>query len=371
MSTPTHELLIAAKRRRMELQRQARRRSLALPSAVITLWTVAVLATQSWERVGANLGAAATMVFGSFVAGSTPQGGGAVAFPVFTKVFGIAADDARTFSLAIQAVGMGSAAMIIALTGRAVDRRALRLTVPGAIGGFLAGWAVLSVAQPPSAPLKITFTLLVAAAGAATVLTRRRPIVEHLQSAPLELPNVRAWTVLVAGIGGVTSAVFGSGADVAVYLLLTIALGVRPSIGVATSVVTMAAVSLVGLGTAVATGEFGAAVAGDVDLFGMWLAAVPVVVIGAPLGSWFAGRVQPATLATCIGVLAAAELASTVIFLEELRTDRTLLAFGSLGLAATSLGVVRLLRLRDRLASIRSDGARTLRRLDLELAVTP
>ena len=53
----------------------------------------------------------------SFVAGSTPHGGGAVAFPVLTKVFGVPAADARTFSLSIQAVGMGTAAVVIMLLG--------------------------------------------------------------------------------------------------------------------------------------------------------------------------------------------------------------------------------------------------------------
>ena len=50
-----------------------------------------------------------TMVFGSFIAGATSEGGGAVAFPVFTKVLHIAPQDAKIFSLAIQSIGMVAA----------------------------------------------------------------------------------------------------------------------------------------------------------------------------------------------------------------------------------------------------------------------
>lgn len=57
--------------------------------------------------------ASATMVFGSFVAGITPLGGGAVAFPVLTKVFNVNAVDAKYFSLTIQTIGMGFASLFL------------------------------------------------------------------------------------------------------------------------------------------------------------------------------------------------------------------------------------------------------------------
>ena len=54
-----------------------------------------------------------TMTAGSFVAGATPTGGAAVAFPVFTKVLQIPTNEARTFGLMIQSIGMTSAALFI------------------------------------------------------------------------------------------------------------------------------------------------------------------------------------------------------------------------------------------------------------------
>ena len=53
------------------------------------------------------------MAVGSFIAGSTFLGGGAVAFPALTKFMHITPIDAKTFSLAIQSVGMSAASIYI------------------------------------------------------------------------------------------------------------------------------------------------------------------------------------------------------------------------------------------------------------------
>src|ERR1700739_93853 len=69
---------------------------------------VALLGWIAWAAAGgqaafhallANWHVALTMVFGSLVGGGTSEGGGAVAFPVFTKLLHIAAPIARSFSL--------------------------------------------------------------------------------------------------------------------------------------------------------------------------------------------------------------------------------------------------------------------------------
>ncbi len=370
--TATLPLIDQARARRAELQRIGQRRSLALATSIVLTWIAVVVSTAQLDRVLDNSAAAFTMIFGSFVAGSTPQGGGAVAFPVFTKILGVSATDARTFSLAIQAIGMGSASTIIALTGRAVDRAALRRTVPAAITGFLGGTALFALVTPPAAYLKVVFTLLVVVAGASTWLSRRGAVVEQLQFAPLRSTMARYSIVGIAALGGLASALFGSGADVAVYLLLTIVLGVRPSIGVATSVVTMASVSIVGLILALSTGQLSSASSAlaDYDLFGMWLAAIPVVVIGAPLGSWFAQRVTAETLTRFIGVLASLELVSTALFLDELRTNPALAAFAVIGLAMSLIGVRQIVALREHLATTRQPLSGSVRRLDLEMEFT-
>jgi hypothetical protein len=63
------------------------------------------------------------------------------------------------------------------------------------------------------------------------------------------------------------------------------------------------------------------------DLFGLWLAAVPVVAWGGPLGSWFASRLSTRQLVVFVGSLAALELVTTVVFVDDLRENPALLVF--------------------------------------------
>jgi len=71
---------------------------------------------------------------------STPQNtpgaysirGGAIAFPIFTKLLHIAPYDAQNFSLAIQSVGMGAASLSILYLRVPIERPALLYAgVPG------------------------------------------------------------------------------------------------------------------------------------------------------------------------------------------------------------------------------------------------
>jgi hypothetical protein len=66
---------------------------------------------ESWSRIQYHWPVSVTMIFGSIIAGATSEGGGAIAFPVFTKILQIPASDAKIFSLAIQSVGMLAASI--------------------------------------------------------------------------------------------------------------------------------------------------------------------------------------------------------------------------------------------------------------------
>lgn len=55
------------------------------------------------------------MIFGSMIAGSTPLGGGVVAFPISVLVIGFSPSQGRDFSLMIQSIGMTSASYLIAV----------------------------------------------------------------------------------------------------------------------------------------------------------------------------------------------------------------------------------------------------------------
>lgn len=336
--------------------------------AIFTLgWLVYVTWSGQWARVTGHWRTGLTMVFGSFVAGSTPQGGGAVAFPVFTKVLEIPASVARTFSLSIQATGMVMASLSILLAGRRIDRRAFTYGVCGGAIGFFFGLYALSDPSALwwpsriSAPyVKVSFTIAIAAMAYIVYLcfvqgAKGTEVIGSWTS------QAKATLVGFGIVGGIASALTGSGVDVFLFLFVVLIAGLHPSVGVPTSIVTMAVVSTLGLvmlglydgqlsidldsaGDVVGVG--GTAVdrldATQFDVFGIWLGAAPIVVWGAPLGSWVASKMSTNRLIGFVAAMAVLEVATTIIFLDALHRDIGLIVFSLVGLAI-SFVLVRLL----------------------------
>ena len=355
-----------------------------VPSAVTLIWLLYVVASGQWDRVVAHWESSTTMIFGSFVAGSTPQGGGAVAFPVFTKVLAVPADAARTFSLSIQAVGMVTASIIIVLAQRRIELKPVVVAGTAGVVGFLGGLLILGDHSTlfwssliPGPYVKVTFTVILAAMSYIVWLS-----LDEGDCGEDELPvrNLRVRTgVIAAGLlGGVASALTGSGVDVFLFLFIVVLAGLHPRVGVPTSIIAMAVVSTVGfivLGLIDGQLSIGLDAAGDVisvggtsvgvepldgsrfDLFGLWLAAVPIVVWGAPLGAFFVHIMREGRLIAFVAGMAALEVISTAIFLDELRTDPALVAYGIVALAGTIAAVTFLARNRHRLLRLPHDHA--------------
>jgi hypothetical protein len=142
----------AAAAERAATRRRRTMLALAVSLGVTVGWLVYATAFGQWERIIDNWASAVTMVFGSFVAGSTPQGGGAVAFPVFTKVLEVPSDVARSFSLCIQAIGMGTATLSILIHRRTVEWRAVAVGAPVAMVSFAAAMILLAEGDEPFWP---------------------------------------------------------------------------------------------------------------------------------------------------------------------------------------------------------------------------
>lgn len=345
----------------------------ALPVLATAVWALFVTIFGHWETVTTNWRAFVTMVFGSFVAGSTPQGGGAVAFPVFTKVFETPASVARTFSLCIQSIGMGSASIAILLSGKSVSKRAIAGGGTAAVVGFLVGLLVLAdpvstfwESRIPEAYVKVTFTVVLAALAYIVYVA-----LDEGECGTWYLPvwNRRVWLGLgIAGLlGGLTTSLIGSGADVFAFLFLVIVAGLHPRIAVPTSVIIMALVSVVGLVTlGILHGQLSTdvvdgmvvAVGGSTidpvpvarfDLWGLWIAAVPAVIWGAPLGTMFVHALNEKHLIAFLAIMASIEVVSTAIFLPQLRTDPWLLTYAIVGLVVSAVAVRWMHRKRDRL----------------------
>ncbi len=397
----------AAADRRATNRRRARA-ALGVSFAVLLVWAVAVTAAGQWGRVTDNWIAALTMVFGSFVAGSTPQGGGAVAFPVFTKLLEVPAEVARSFSLFIQSVGMTCAALSIVINRRAVEWRSIAVGAVFAAIGFFIGLFALGDPDAPFWPstlagayVKVTFTLIVVAMAFVVWLNYRQQLIERINRIQAYSARIYVALAVFGVLGGVASSLVGSGADVLVYIVLVILIGIVPRVGVPSSVVIMAFTSLLGLivlggidgqimiglngagdvttlgGQDVGVGPGGAAAFGEglpplegsrFDLLGLWLAAVPVVAFGAPLGTYVSSKITDRQLVVFVLALAAAEALSTVLFLEDLRTDPVLAAYAVLGLVAIVVTLTTLVRFRRRilgLGNVDTDETFTRTRLDV------
>ncbi len=336
-------------------------------SGVATLiWAVAVLVGGHGARVVDNWESAATMLVGSFLAGSSPEGGGAVAFPVFTKALEVPAPVARTFGLSIQAVGMTMASVAILLSGRPIHRRAAIVGAGASIVGF--GLAVAVLGRPdelfwPSSIgtpwVKASFSIVLATTS--ILMLRHLRAVDHSHGDPDWTRRMDVGLVSIALVGGLLSSLTGTGANILLFLFLVVLMDVAPKTALPTAILVMTAVSIVGFALfGVFDGQLDVVLEGDrvvavggattdlepsrFDLLGLWLAAVPVVVWGAPLGSLAASLVNEHHLVRFVALLAGFEVITTFLLVPELRSEPTLIAYLIAGLVIVPLVFIALSR---------------------------
>ena len=112
-----------------------------------------------WSLFGNYWPMTLTMVFGSFIAGASAEGGGAVAFPVMTLLMKIPPEIARNFSLAIQSIGMTMASYLIIVNRIKIEVKYLiPVSAGGAIGMVLGTYYLVPLIPAPYAKmLFVTF----------------------------------------------------------------------------------------------------------------------------------------------------------------------------------------------------------------------
>jgi uncharacterized membrane protein YfcA len=296
---------------------------------------------------------------------------------VLTKVLEVPSPIARTFGLSIQAVGMSMAVVAILLYRRRIHARAAIIGSIAAVVGFLGSVALFGESDEPFWPTSIP-TEWVKASFSIVLATTSIMMVRHLrQHQTLGLSETHdddvPWTarftttfVSFAVIGGMLSALTGTGANILVFLFLVVVAGTNPKTALPTAIVVMTAVSIVGFVLfGLIDGQLDVELVGDrvtsvggqppdlladrTDLLGLWLAAVPVVVWGAPLGSLVVSRVRESWLVTFVAILAAAEVVTTFWLVTELQTDALLFTYLVLGLIVVPTSFVLLRRYRAQL----------------------
>ncbi len=243
------------------------------------------------------------MAAGSFVAGSTPGGGAAFAFPVLTKLLDVPTADARNFGLMIQAVGMCMAGVLILARRVPIAPRVIGWVSLGGVFGQILGTFVLIMPGPYP---KILFTFIATTFGVALFIARWGLNWPTSRIMPPWSHRTRLVFVIVGLGGGVFAAATGAGIDMLTFVVLTLAFGLDEKIGTPTSVIIMGLNSVVGFFLhGVIVRDLGVA-------WNYWLVAVPIVVLGAPLGAWVASRVRREHIIIFLLSLIVAELATTL-----------------------------------------------------------
>lgn len=241
-------------------------------------WSWLVVSRDLWGTVAAHWPMALAMAIGSYAAGSTPMGGGTVGFPVLVLLFELPASLGRDFSFAVQSIGMTSAGILILARRQALAVSMLKGGMLGALFGtplgilFLAPWI-------PGLWIKLVFAVIWGSFGVLH-LVRIDEITSHSGMTEFDERWDFRVGLLIGGVSGATvAAVTGVGIDMVLYAALVLLCRTDLKIAIPSSVIVMAFTSLVG----VAVKNIGPGF--EPGTFENWLAAAPIVALGAPLGT--------------------------------------------------------------------------------------
>lgn len=275
-----------------------------------------------------------TMVIGALVAGSTPMGGGVVAFPVMTYLLTELGQTAAIFSLGIQSFGMSAASVMIYLKVKDQVRwDILKWTVPICIvGGFLNLQVSLGVS---SATIKIFFASFWFGCGLILFWIQEKYSPKNLQP----MKKMDFFLLLIITIVGVlVSNLIGSGADFLLFAFLVFRLEECVKKATYTSVIHMAITSVI-----FSLNNFWIAPVPQVHIAIPYLVlAIPVVVIFAPMGSWILSKLNEITLRKWIYLIIAIQYFSAVMILD-LNFSMLILSFVTI---LFTIGLVMILRIR-------------------------
>lgn len=285
---------------------------LTFVSVAVSIWTALIIVLEidlvtlyaTWWT------AAVTMIGGSFIAGASAEGGGAIAFPVFTLLLKIPPDAARNFSFMIQSFGMVSASMLILGRGITIEPRAV--VIPGITGiaGMIFGTFFVAPYLEP-VTTKLFFVSLWMAFGIGLWRINRKAHRVVLDLLPDRLTARDYMTLGTAGLlGGVITAVFGNGIDIMTFCVLTLWYGMSEKVATPTSVVLMSVLTVSG------TMLHGLALhdIGPIESQA-WLAAAPVVLFFAPLGAWVASKLQRLHIAMLLQIIIVAQFVGALLVL--------------------------------------------------------
>ncbi len=290
------------------------------------VWLYLVLGLGYWPAAKAHWPIAVAMALGSYAAGSTPMGGGTVGFPVLVLLFELPATLGRDFSFAVQAIGMTSASIFILARRQPIAWAMLKGAMLGSLLGTPLGiWFIAP--HIPELWIKLVFAVAWASFGILH-LYRVNEIASHTGMTEFnERWDFRTgcWIGLLSGAA--VAAVTGVGIDMVLYTALVLLCRTDLKIAIPTSVIIMAFTSVLGvLVKNLTTGM-------QPGVFDNWLAAAPVVALGAPLGVYIVALIGRKPTLLVVALLCVLQ------YVWTLYTERINLGFSGMVLSALAVAI--------------------------------
>ncbi len=278
--------------------------------SVLTGWAWYVSSLPDWSVLTKRWAATLTMVFGSFIAGSSPEGSAAISYPVFTLLLKIPPAVARNFSFAIQSIGMTSASLLILGLRVRVDWKYIRYVTLGGIPGLIFGtYYVVPLISPVMA--KLFFVSLWLSFGLTLWRENRRVQRNVVPAIQPFLASDALRLVLFGVVGGIISSIFGTGINIFTFCLVTIYYRLDEKVATPSSVLIMTIETLLGF-------FLHAQVLRDFsqESFELWLACVPVVVFFAPLGAFVITRLARTAIARLLYVILVVQFVGALVVIR-------------------------------------------------------
>ncbi len=288
---------------------------------VYMVWLGWMIVENWWHLFLSDWYMTVTMVFGSFIAGASSEGGGAIAYPVMTLMFEIDPSVARNFSLAIQSIGMTAASLWIIAKRIPIEKTYLWIVTIGGTAGIIFGAYFIAPYVVP-AYAKMMFVSFWLSYGIALFFINHIRKRDSVRSLP-DLTKGQKWELIAIGfIGGVLSAILGNGIDICSFAFVTLKYRLSEKIATPTSVILMAINAVVGV-------LLHGFVMQDLQpqAINFWLVCIPVVVLGAPMGAYVISKVNRLYIAVLLYIILVVQFISAILII---RPDLLLILFSTL-----------------------------------------
>lgn len=250
------------------------------------------------------------MVFGSFIAGASSEGGGAIAYPVMTLFFNIEPDVARNFSFAVQSFGMTFAAFWIFLSKIKIEKTYLLTAGIGGLTGIILGsWFIAPYV--PSSYAKMMFVSFWLSFGIALWVVNFVQKRESVESLPTLTAGQKTELLLVGVAGGIFSSILGNGLDICTFAYVILKYGLSEKVATPTSVILMASNAIAGFLIHAFVLE-----SMQTEAINYLLVCIPVVIFGAPLGAFTTNKIGRKPIASILIAIIVIQFLSALFIIK-------------------------------------------------------